>query len=226
MYLALIVEDDEDAASITAAHLTHAGYEVQTARTCLRAERLLEVQDFDLILLDEILPDRRGDTLCRAIRERSSCPIIFMSCLDSSDASISTLRRGRDEHMVKPVNYTELLARAEALIRREGRHRRSVDRNLRDFQHFSMDTTRRRVRRDGVEIDLSAIEYALLFYLVEHPDSLLLYQELYQNVWFTDSLGDVRTVMVHISNLRKKIDPNKSGLITTVRNAGYIFSDI
>ncbi|MCI9482331.1 MAG: winged helix-turn-helix transcriptional regulator, partial [Oscillibacter sp.] len=84
----------------------------------------------------------------------------------------------------------------------------------------------RRILRDGQEVDLSSIEFALLQYMTSHPDTLLLYQDLYQNVWATDSLGDFRTVMVHISNLRKKIDPNRRGIIETVRGAGYIFSDV
>ncbi len=78
----------------------------------------------------------------------------------------------------------------------------------------------------GSEADLSSIEFNLLLYMAEHPDTLLLYDDLYSQVWSNDSLGDVRTVMVHISNLRKKIDPEKIGIIETVRGAGYIFSDI
>ncbi|MEG0876850.1 MAG: winged helix-turn-helix domain-containing protein, partial [Oscillospiraceae bacterium] len=76
------------------------------------------------------------------------------------------------------------------------------------------------------EIDLSSIEYELLDYMSRHPGILLLYQQIYEAVWNSDSLGDVRTLMVHISNLRKKIDPDKSGIIETVRGAGYIFTDV
>lgn len=226
MYRALIVEDDADLSDITAAHLRRADYEVDQAGTCARAEELLKEKEYDLILLDEVLPDRSGDDLCRQIRDACTCPIIFMSCLDDSNVIISALRSGGDDYMVKPVNYAELLARADAVIRRSAAGRQSRNQSLRQFRQFSIDTTRRRVLRDGEEVELSAIEYALLLYMTEHPDTLLLYNDLYQNVWSSDSLGDVRTVMVHISNLRKKVDPNKSGIISTVRNAGYIFSDV
>ena len=125
--------------------------------------------------------------------------------------------------MVKPVRYPELLARADAVIRRSGK---VPDEPLRTFKSFTMDTLHRRILRDGAEVDLSSIEYALLEYMTEHPDTLLLYQDLYQKIWSSDSLGDFRTVMVHISNLRKKLDPDHLGIISTVRGAGYIFSDI
>jgi len=223
MYRALIVEDDEDLAAIAQVHMAHGGYETDVASTCRHAIELLEQREYDLILLDEILPDDRGDSLCRTIRTHSACPIIFMSCLDDSNTIISALRAGGDDYMVKPVDYAELLARADAIIRRTGGRRQS---RLRTFRQFSVDTLHRKVLRDGRMVDLSSIEYAILLYMTEHPDTLLLYNEIYQNVWASDSLGDVRTVMVHISNLRKKIDPNRTGIIETVRGAGYIFSDM
>ena len=97
--------------------------------------------------------------------------------------------------------------------------------DLREFCSFSMDTVHRYVLRNNKIIDLTPIEYSLLVYLADHPDRLLLYQELYEQVWGCDWLGDKETVMVHISNLRKKIDPEHKGLISTVRGDGYIFSD-
>lgn len=224
MYRALIVEDDEDLAAITQVHLTHGGYQADIAHTCQAALALLANQEYDLILLDEILPDDRGDSLCRTIRDHSQCPIIFMSCLDDSSTIISALKAGGDDYMVKPLDYGELLARADAIIRRSGG--RNKQPHLHTFRQFSIDTQRHKVLRGGEVVDLSAIEYALLLYMTQHPNTLLLYSELYQNVWSSDSLGDVRTVMVHISNLRKKIDPDRTGIIETVRGAGYIFTDV
>lgn len=231
MYKALIVEDDEDLCVITAAHLTHAGYEVDKAGTCAAAEELLAKKKYDLILLDELLTDCSGDKLCREIRSRCACPIIFMSCMDDSETIISALRSGGDDYMVKPVNYEELLARADAIIRRSGARssemaRSGVQGGIMEFKHFAVDTVHRCILHGEERTELSSIEYSLLLYMVQHPDTLLLYHDLYQNVWSTDSLGDVRTVMVHISNLRKKVDPDRLGIISTVRNAGYIFSDL
>lgn len=226
MYDILLVEDNEDLAAITCAHLTHAGHRVEIAYTCAQAEALLAQDTYDLILLDIMLPDRSGEELCRSIRRDCDCPIIFMSCLEDSDTIVEALRSGGDDYMVKPVRYPELLARVDAVIRRSRQNQEAPANHLREFRSFTMDLDRHSLLRNGEPIDLSTIEYALLQYMVDHPKTLLLYQDLYQNVWDRDSLGDIRTVMVHISNLRKKLDPDRRGIIETVRGAGYIFSDV
>ena len=222
----LLVEDDQDLSIITHANLTYAGHKVDDAFTCAQAEELLSENQYDLILLDIMLPDRSGDELCRTIRKDCDCPIIFMSCLEDSETIVGALRSGGDDYMVKPVRYPELLARVEAVIRRSGQRQEEPQNSVRAFKSFSVDTSHRSILREGERIDLSSIEYGLLRYMMDHPDTLLLYQDLYHNVWETDSLGDFRTVMVHISNLRKKLDPDHQGIIETVRGAGYIFSDV
>lgn len=226
MYHILLVEDDHDLSTIAHANLTHAGHRVDDAFTCAQAEELLSQNEYDLILLDIMLPDRSGDELCRTIRQDCDCPIIFMSCLEDSETIVSALRSGGDDYMVKPVRYPELLARVDAVIRRSGQKKETPQDSARTFKSFSVDTSHRCILRDGERVDLSSIEYGLLRYMMDHPDTLLLYQDLYQHVWETDSLGDFRTVMVHISNLRKKLDPDHRGIIETVRGAGYIFSDV
>lgn len=224
MYQILLVEDDLDLSVITSLNLTNAGHQVTPAYTCTEAETLLANQDFDIILLDIMLPDRSGDELCRIIRSKCSCPIIFMSCLEDGDTIVRALHSGGDDYMVKPVRYPELLARIEAVIRRSSFAPKNT--SFLKFQSFTMDTLHHQILRGEEEVSLSSIEYSLLQYMTEHPNTLLLYQDLYKNVWASDSLGDVRTVMVHISNLRKKIDPDHRGIIQTVRGAGYIFSDV
>jgi DNA-binding response OmpR family regulator len=225
----LLVEDDRDISTITKIRLEHAGYETDTAYTCSEALDKVRGRTYDLILLDVMLPDGSGSELCPQLRTLTRCPVIFVSCLDDSGTVVSALRGGGDDYVVKPIKFDELLARIETNIRRsepnmeEERNRKS---QIRRFRHFSLDTLRRKVLLGSIEADLSSIEYNLLLYMAEHPDTLLLYDDLYSQVWSNDSLGDVRTVMVHISNLRKKIDPDKIGIIETVRGAGYIFSDI
>lgn len=219
----LLVEDDLDLSEISRAHLVGAGYRVDAAYSFAEAQALLETTQYDLILLDMMLPDRNGDELCRAIRCKCDCPIIFMSCLSDSPTIINALRSGGDDYMVKPVNHGELLARAEAVIRRTGGKR---DSSQRIFKQFTVDTAHHRLMRGESEVDLSSIEYALVDYMSQRPNTLLLYQDIYENVWKSDSLGDFRTVMVHISNLRKKLDPDHTGIIETVRGAGYIFADV
>lgn len=226
MYNALLVEDDKDLSVITQMNLKHANYQVDAAFTCQEALDFLEEKEYDLILLDVVLPDKRGDELCKIIRDACTCPIVFMSCLDDSKTIVKALRSGGDDYMVKPISYDELLARADAVIRRSKNIRGNDKKGLHQFKQFSVDTVRHRVLRGEEEICLSSIEYEILKYMVEHPNELLLYRQIYENVWDSDSLGDVRTVMVHISNLRKKLDPERTGIIETVRGAGYIFTDI
>ena len=224
MYRALVVEDDKDLSTITQMNLAHAGYVVDAAFTCAQALKQFEENSYDLVLLDMVLPDMRGDELCRTILSNCICPIIFVSCLDDSGAIVGALKSGADDYMVKPIRYDELLARAEAIIRRtQGRKANSS--TLR-FRQFTVDTVHHTVTRGGERVELSSIEYAILLFLVQHPGELLLYHQIYEHVWASDSLGDIRTVMVHISNLRKKIDPDHSGIIETVRGAGYIFTDV
>lgn len=227
MWRILIVEDEADLANITQVHLTHAGYESDIAYTCAQARALAAENSYDLILLDVLLPDDRGNTLCDYIRSTCNCPIIFISCLDDSDTIVSAFRSGGDDYVVKPVKYDELLARIEANIRRARSQARPSTMGVRrTFHSFAVDTVRRRLLIGEAEVELSSIEYALLLHMVDHPDQLLLYEDLYNQVWNGDCLGDFRTVMVHISNLRKKVDPQRKGLIETVRGAGYIFSNV
>lgn len=223
----MLVEDDRDLSVIAHMNLTGAGHQVDDAYTCAEAEALLSQNQYDLILLDIMLPDRSGDELCRAIRKDCDCPIIFMSCLEDSETIVGALKSGGDDYMVKPVRYPELLARVDAVIRRSGRRQEEKRQSpIRSFRSFQVDTTYHCILREGKRIELSSIEYGLLLYMIDNPDTLLLYQDLYQQVWETDSLGDFRTVMVHISNLRKKLDADRRGIIKTVRGAGYIFSDV
>ena len=219
----LLVEDDHDLSEITRTYLTHAGYEVDAAFSYADAKALLSEKEYDLILLDIMLPDRNGDELCREMRDTCACPIIFMSCLEDSDTIVGALRSGGDDYMVKPVRFPELLARIDAISRRMPKKKTE---SVKKFASFTMDTLHRKLIRDGEEIELSSIEYSILKYMTENPDTLLLYQDLYKNVWNSDCLGDFRTVMVHVSNLRKKIDPEHSGIISTIRGAGYVFNDI
>lgn len=224
----LVVEDEPDLSNIIRLHLKHAGYVSTAAYSCAEALTLLENDTFDLIILDVVLPDRRGTELCALIREHSQCPIIFASCQDDSQTIIHALQSGGDDYMIKPLNYDEMLARIEANLRR---HRAApiqpAPLGTREYPGFSIDTEHHCVRLtegDGQPVSLSTIEYDLLLYFSDHPNTLLLYNELYRHIWKADSAGDTRTVMVHISNLRKKIDPNHTGIIQTVRGAGYIFN--
>lgn len=223
----LLIEDDVDLSYITKFNLENAGYSVEIAYNGKDSMKMIENSKYDLILLDMILPDASGADICKYIRGEQNTPIIFVSCIDDRDMVIDALEKGGDDYIVKPVDFAELIARMEANIRRVkmDSKRNVINHNIR-FKQFSVDIDRRVVKNTkGEEIELSPTEYQLLLKFIQHQGELLLYNDLYNSIWESDSLGDIRTVMVHISNLRKKIDSGKTGVIETVRGAGYIFDD-
>ncbi|MDR1246636.1 MAG: response regulator transcription factor [Clostridiales Family XIII bacterium] len=225
----LIVEDDRDLSEIANIRLTSAGYATDAAYSISEAARLIDDRGYDLILLDIMLPDGESFRLCQDIREKSGCPIIFVSCIDDGDSIVSALRLGGDDYVTKPVDWKELLARIEANIRRAtvyaNRKSRRHDGDILNFDAFSVDRRHRRVLRGVESVDLTPIEYAILEYFCVNIGELILYNDLYRDIWGVDGLDDLRTLAVHVSNLRKKIDPEHAGIIETVRNAGYIFCD-
>jgi DNA-binding response OmpR family regulator len=205
-------------------------YYVVTADCVEDAHEKMKKESFDLILLDMMLPDGYGTDLCQKIRTASVCPIIFVSCLSDTETKIKALQLGGDDYITKPVDFDELITRIEVNIRRARQYNlgRSLSEEER-FAGFMVNKSKHEVWLTNQEeemterVDLSPIEYQLLCTMMERPNQLILYQELYQKVWNADDLGDVRTVMVHVSNLRKKLGESGKETIRTVRGAGYIF---
>lgn len=228
----LLVEDDKKLSFITKRMLESRAYEVVAAFSLAEARAYLAGQPFDLILLDMMLPDGEGTQLCAEIRQTSVCPIIFVSCLNDSPTKISALQTGGDDYILKPVHYEELITRVQINIRRAKQYNRdSMKADEIRFPALLIQKQKREVwslAADGTpetKLELSPIEYALLLCLVERRGELVLYRDLYQTVWRAEDYGDFRTVMVHVSNLRKKLGEENKELIHTVRGAGYIFKD-
>ena len=225
----LLVEDDSSLSFITKRLLESRGYEVTAALSLADARETLRKKRFDLILLDMMLPDGEGTQLCEEIRETSVCPIIFVSCLSDNMTKISALQKGGDDYVTKPVNYEELITRVQVNIRRAKQYNLKTEADELSYPGLLVKKQVREVwlldEGGGQETlaDLSPIEYALLLCLMDHEGELVLYQNLYQQVWQVEDLGDVRTVMVHVCNLRKKLGNAGKELIHTVRSAGYIF---
>ena len=221
----LICDDQPIIHESLGVYLESEGFTHASAYNGVQAVQMAESESPDLILMDLMMPEKSGIDACREIRQKSSVPIIMLTAKGEEIDRVVGLELGADDYMVKPISYDELLARAEAIIRRT-HGRREAGAGILSFHQFSIDTVHHTVKRGEEKIELSSIEYAILLFMVKHPGELLLYHQIYEQVWSSDSLGDIRTVMVHISNLRKKIDPDHSGIIETVRGAGYIFSDV
>ena len=227
----LLVEDDKQLSLIMKRIMASKGYGVITAFSIRQAREELKKREFDLILLDMMLPDGEGSQLCEEIRKFSTCPVIFVSCLSDQDTKISALKMGGDDYITKPVNYGELLARIEVNIRRAKQY--NEKKNVSDEIHFTGLCVKRKAREAWItdknkelksKLELSPLEYALLMCLIDNQEELVLYQDLFKHVWQASDASDVRTVMVHVSNLRKKMG-DAGSLIHTVRSAGYIFKE-
>ncbi len=223
----LIVEDDIDMALINELILVDEGYLVHKAHTGKAALEAISGNDYDVILLDVMLPDYFGQELCEKIRERYKGPIIFMSCLGDSQNIVQAFRSGGNDYLVKPVKREELLERIV-----ENLHSEDNGNGLIVFEQFIIDDNLKIVYRrlengDRAEdLGLSPTEFKLLKLFTEKQNDILLYKELYSAIWDQGDMEDVRALMVHISNLRKKIDYRHNDSIKSIRNVGYIFRDV
>ena len=228
----LIVEDEEDLLTIIAMQLERFGYKVLCAKNGAEAIQILLNTRIDLIILDIMLPDYDGHELCKIIREGElgyKEPIIFMSCLGDSTNIVDAFRGGGNDYIVKPVKIEHLIERIEENLKRNYVQDKQDMRLW--YKQFMVDKNKHSVyrvedRKIKEEIILSRTEYNILITMIEHPEEVLLYRQLYKSVWEQEDLDDVRTLMVHVSNLRKKIDLNHTDMIRAIRGVGYLFQDM
>lgn len=226
MYKILLVEDDIDICEIIKMYMANTNYTVTTAGSSQEALKIADEEDFDLILLDIMLPDITGIDLCSKLRKDFLCPIIFISCIDDDTTIVNALEMGGDDYLVKPFSCSVLMARIEANMRRVQMDRKNLSSVntiiLNDFTIYGNDCT---VIKDGKKINLTPIEFKIITYMAENPERIITLEELYHKIWNEQSFDDVRTVKVHVSNLRKKIedDPSEPKHIKTVRKIGYMF---
>ena len=231
MYTCLIVEDDKTLANAIGQSLAKGNFNYDIANSMKEALAYLDIRAYDCVILDLVLPDAGGSLLCTAIREKTSVPIIIESGNSDKNSKLSAFHAGADSYLTKPLDYDILLAVIKANIRRY--YQKSVLNQI-ESRHFVIDKNLRKVYvKDQEEwdadrskqINLSDTEYRLLTIFVENNGQLLLYRDIYRMVWKTNCTDDMRPLMVHVSNLKKKIDIFGTNIITTIRGAGYVFSD-
>jgi DNA-binding response OmpR family regulator len=212
----LVVEDDAQILRVLQLELTHEGYEVDTARDGLAGlERALK--EPDLVILDLMLPKLDGTEVCARIRAKSRVPIIMLTAKDRIPDRVAGLDAGADDYVTKPFSIDELLARVRARLRD-----RNPVANVVGADDLTMDRDRHEVVRAGKQLQLTAKEYALLEYLLLHPNKVHTRDELFNGVWGSDFLGDSNLIDVYIRYLRGKIDDGfDPKLIQTVRGVGY-----
>jgi DNA-binding response OmpR family regulator len=215
----LVIEDDRKAARLLAKGLQEEGFVVDVAPTGEEGEEKAAVNDYDVIVLDWLLPGKDGLAVCQALRAAgSSTPILMLTARDSIADRVSGLSTGADDYLTKPFAFAELLARIRALLRRSRVARPAVLR----VADLALDPATRRVTRRGVPVTLTPKEYAILEVLMRTTGDVVSRARLAERVW--DEAPEVldNLVDVHVSHLRKKIDDGASvPLIHTVRGVGY-----
>jgi DNA-binding response OmpR family regulator len=217
----LIVEDDETLRETLVYNLTRESYEVIEANTGVAALDLAREHKPDLVLLDIMLPELDGLTVCRALRHETDVPIVLLTARSGEVDRIVGLDSGADDYIVKPFSLGELLARLRAVLRRG--HREPGTKL--ESGDLTLDLVAHRAFRAGQLLNLAPKEFDLLAELIRHKGAVLTRDLLLQRVWGFDFGGDTRTVDVHVRWLREKIedDPADPHRIETVRGLGYRF---
>lgn len=221
----LIIEDEKNLARFVELELQHEGYETAICHDGRSGLEAALNEDWDVILLDLMLPELNGLEVCRRIRPIKDTPIIIMTARDSVIDRVSGLDQGADDYIVKPFAIEELLARLRALFRRIGveeEHRTLLQPSVK-YRDLLIEKANRIVKRDDEIIDLTKREYELLLYLMENLNTVMSREVLLDKVWGYRSEVETNVVDVYIRYLRNKIDvPGQNSYIQTVRGTGYV----
>lgn len=223
----LIIEDEMEIAELERDYLEMDGFEVMLVHDGKEGLKTALQGDFNLILLDLMLPNMDGFEICRKIREKKNTPILIISAKRDEVDKIKGLGFGADDYITKPFSPSELVARVKAHLARYDRlvGKGTEENSIVEIRGLKIDKTARRVFINGEEKPFTTKEYALLTFLAEHPNHVYSKEELFREIWDMDSIGDIATVTVHIKKIREKIefDTSKPQYIETIWGVGYRF---
>ena len=219
----LIVEDEPSFSEALEFLLGKEGFSVITAATGTEALKKFDQGGIDLILLDLMIPEVSGTEVCRQIRTKSRVPIIMLTAKDSEVDKVVGLEIGADDYVTKPYSARELVARINAVLRRNSGDGVIVDPGTMTVHGIRMDIDRHQVSVNGMPVSLPLKEFELLEFLMRNAGRVLTRMQLIDRVWGSDYVGDTKTLDVHIKRLRAKLedDPANPKIIQTVRGLGY-----
>ncbi len=219
----LVIEDDRDAAAFMAKGLRESGHVVDLAHDGRDGLVMAAGNEYDVLVVDRMLPGLDGLSLVKTLRATgNTTPVLFLSALGEVDDRVKGLRAGGDDYLAKPYAFTELLARLEALVRRQVAPSTEARETVLRYRDLSMDLLTRRVERSGRVIELQPREFKLLEVLMRHAEQVMTRTMLLEKVWDYRFDPQTNVIDVHISRLRQKIDRDfDTPLIHTVRGAGY-----
>lgn len=227
-YRVLIVEDERRIARFLQMELEHEGMNTAIEDNGRRAYERIMQENYDLILLDVMLPDMDGFTICRKVRELSQVPIIMLTAKDDIDDKVQGLDIGADDYITKPFATPELLARMRVVLRRQESQReaREAQEEILSVKNLTMYPARHEVKVDATPVELTKKEYDLLEYLLRNKRTVLTRDQILSNVWDYDYMGDTNVVDVYIRYLRQKLDDRfQEKYIHTMRGVGYVIKD-
>ncbi len=216
----LVVEDDEDINRLLCEMVEKEGLYAQSAFSGTEGLLLIEHEQWDLILLDLMLPGKSGNELLDLIRSHMDVPVIVISAKEEPRTKVDLLHAGADDYVTKPFNNEEVIARIMVQLRR---YKRVNQPSVKTFKDIVLDEETKRVTVQGMEITLTAREYAILYLFLENKRKMFTKENIYESIWGNDFLGDENTVHVHLSHLRSKLqraNPEET-YIETIWGLGY-----
>jgi len=219
----LVVDDEQTLVKGIKFNLEMEGYQVETAYDGEEAVERARTGNFDLIILDVMMPKLSGFEACMRIREFSTVPIIMLTARSEDVDKIMGFEYGADDYVTKPFNIIELKARIRALLRRSTLASQSSNDGIITIGHIELDTNKRTAKKDGVPVELTAKEFDVIELLARNPDRVYSRENLLNLIWGYDYQGDIRTVDVHVRRLREKLERNPASpeRIMTKWGVGY-----
>ena len=221
MYKILIVDDEAKIREVINEYAEFSGYEVTEAEDGMSAIGLCKLNDYDLIIMDIMMPKLDGFSACKEIKKLKDIPVIMLSARGEEYDKLFGFELGIDDYVVKPFSPKELMARINVILSRKNAGSASAQ-GVMKFGGLEINIPARTVTVDGQKVDLTPKEYDLLFYLVENRNIALSRDKLLSDIWGYDFFGDDRTIDTHIKNLRNNLGPYRD-YIVTLRGVGYKF---
>lgn len=226
----LIVDDEERIRRLLKMYLERENYLIDEAQEGNEALEKALANDYDLIILDLMLPGRDGIDVCREIRDKKATPIIMLTAKGEEANRVQGFEVGTDDYIVKPFSPREVVLRVKALLRRSSvtgfLQTYTTAKNVLVFPHLTIDHDAHRVLANGKEVSLTPKEYDLLYFLAKTPDKVFDREQLLKEVWHYEFFGDLRTVDTHVKRLREKlskVSEEAAKMIVTVWGVGYKF---
>lgn len=226
----LVVDDEERIRRLLKMYLERENYVIEEAEDGETALSKALANEYDLILLDLMMPGKDGLEVCRELRERKATPVIMLTAKGEEVNRVQGFEVGTDDYIVKPFSPREVVLRVKALLRRSSKttfiQTETSSKDVIVFPHLTIDNDAHRVLADGKEVSLTPKEYELLFFLAKSPDKVFDREQLLKEVWHYEFFGDLRTVDTHVKRLREKLNKvseQAARMIVTVWGVGYKF---